>query len=107
MLTNPFTSFRTGAIHRQGNLELIRELPGESVDLIYVDPPFFSNQQYEVISETRRVSGGFGGGAEIATRAEVPVAGCPAQAQREHRDSTGYRQGVKNDQELCSVRNSL
>jgi DNA modification methylase len=31
------------------NLEILKELPEESVDLIYLDPPFFSNQNYEVI----------------------------------------------------------
>lgn len=35
----------TNVIYCRGNLELMRELPGESVDLIYVDPPFFGNQQ--------------------------------------------------------------
>ena len=31
------------------NLEVLRHLPAESVDLIYLDPPFFSNRTYEVI----------------------------------------------------------
>jgi DNA modification methylase len=31
------------------NLEVLRSLPSESVDLIYLDPPFFSNRNYEVI----------------------------------------------------------
>ena len=31
------------------NLEVLRQLPAESVDLIYLDPPFFSNRTYEVI----------------------------------------------------------
>lgn len=31
------------------NLEEIAKLPKESVDLIYIDPPFFTNKQYEVI----------------------------------------------------------
>ena len=36
------------------NLEILREhIPDESVDLIYIDPPFNSNQAYNVIfSET-------------------------------------------------------
>lgn len=49
MLTNPFTSFRAGVIYCRENLELMREMPDEAIDLIYIDPPFFSNQQYEVI----------------------------------------------------------
>jgi DNA modification methylase len=31
------------------NLEVLARLPDESVDLIYLDPPFFSNRNYEVI----------------------------------------------------------
>lgn len=31
------------------NLEILKKLDTESVDLIYLDPPFFSNRNYEVI----------------------------------------------------------
>ena len=31
------------------NLEEIAKLPKESVDLIYIDPPFFTHKQYEVV----------------------------------------------------------
>ena len=31
------------------NLEIMKTLESESVDLIYLDPPFFSNRHYEVI----------------------------------------------------------
>jgi len=31
------------------NLHIMRQLPSESVDLIYIDPPFFSGRQYNVI----------------------------------------------------------
>ncbi|MEY4934108.1 MAG: hypothetical protein RIS64_467 [Bacteroidota bacterium] len=31
------------------NLEILKALPSESVDLVYLDPPFFSNRNYEVI----------------------------------------------------------
>ncbi len=31
------------------NLEVLKDIPSESVDLCYVDPPFFSNRHYEVI----------------------------------------------------------
>lgn len=30
------------------NLQKLRELPDECVDLIYIDPPFNSNRNYEV-----------------------------------------------------------
>lgn len=31
------------------NLEIMKTIPKESIDLIYIDPPFFSNRNYEVI----------------------------------------------------------
>jgi len=31
------------------NLEVLRTLPSNSIDLIYIDPPFFSGRQYNVI----------------------------------------------------------
>jgi DNA modification methylase len=31
------------------NLEILKTIESESVDLIYLDPPFFSNRNYEVI----------------------------------------------------------
>ncbi len=31
------------------NLEIMKKLPSESIDLIYIDPPFFSNKNYAVV----------------------------------------------------------
>ena len=31
------------------NLEILKTLESESVDIIYLDPPYFSNRNYEVI----------------------------------------------------------
>jgi DNA modification methylase len=31
------------------NLEILKTIPEETIDLIYLDPPFFSNRNYEVI----------------------------------------------------------
>jgi DNA modification methylase len=31
------------------NLHVMRQLPSESIDLLYIDPPFFSGRQYNVI----------------------------------------------------------
>jgi site-specific DNA-methyltransferase (adenine-specific) len=31
------------------NLAILKTLEADSVDLIYLDPPFFSNRNYEVI----------------------------------------------------------
>lgn len=38
------------------NVEVLKNIPDESVDLIYIDPPFFSNRHYEII---------WGNGAEL------------------------------------------
>lgn len=42
-------ALETGVIYCDDNLARLQVLPSESVDLIYLDPPFFSNRQYEVI----------------------------------------------------------
>jgi DNA modification methylase len=41
--------FRTNMLYCGDNLERLGQFPDESVDLIYLDPPFFSNRDYEVI----------------------------------------------------------
>jgi DNA modification methylase len=50
------------------NLEELAKLPKESVDLIYIDPPFFTHKQYEVIwgdeAEIRSFEDRWAGGIE-------------------------------------------
>ena len=50
------------------NLEVMKTLESESVDLIYLDPPFFSNRNYEVIwgdkGEVRSFEDRWAGGIE-------------------------------------------
>ena len=49
------------------NLHVMRSLPSESIDLIYIDPPFFSQQNYNVLFggiRTRCVPSGTFGRAE-------------------------------------------
>lgn len=50
------------------NLEEISKLPKESVDLIYIDPPFFTHKQYEVVwgdeAEVRSYKDRWEGGIE-------------------------------------------
>ena len=46
----------TSLIYCGDNLEVLAQFPEKSVDLIYADPPFFSNKQYEII---------WGNGAEM------------------------------------------
>ena len=31
------------------NLQILKKIEKETVDLIYLDPPFFSNRSYEII----------------------------------------------------------
>ncbi len=45
----PVRYLETGVLYRADNLVRLREFPDECVDLIYLDPPFFSNRRYEVI----------------------------------------------------------
>lgn len=42
-------SIETNVIYCADNLEVMKNLPSESIDLIYIDPPFFSNRNYETI----------------------------------------------------------
>jgi DNA modification methylase len=50
------------------NLEILKKLESESVDLIYLDPPFFSNRNYEIIwgdeGEIRSFKDRWSGGIE-------------------------------------------
>jgi site-specific DNA-methyltransferase (adenine-specific) len=39
-------------LHYGDNLDVLQTLPGESVDLIYLDPPFNSNANYGIIFRT-------------------------------------------------------
>lgn len=39
----------TNVLYCDDNLERLASLPSDSVDLVYLDPPFFSNRVYEVI----------------------------------------------------------
>lgn len=46
---NPIGYLETGVLVCGDNLERLAEFPDECIDLVYLDPPFFSNRQYEVI----------------------------------------------------------
>ncbi|MEK7537254.1 MAG: DNA methyltransferase [Patescibacteria group bacterium] len=54
----------TSIIYCGDNLQMLKEIPDESVDLIYIDPPFNSNRNYEVfwgdIQEKRAFEDRFG-----------------------------------------------
>ncbi len=59
----------TGVIYRDDNLRRLSQFPAESVDLIYLDPPFFSNRNYEVIwgdeAEVRSFEDRWQGGIQV------------------------------------------
>lgn len=45
----PIGYLETGVIYCDDNLHRLSQFPADCVDLIYLDPPFFSNRHYEVI----------------------------------------------------------
>jgi DNA modification methylase len=59
----------TGVVYRDDNLERLAMLPADSIDLIYLDPPFFSNRHYEVIwgdeAEVRSFEDRWAGGIHV------------------------------------------
>lgn len=63
------THLETGVIYCGDNLRLLSDLPTDSVDLAYADPPFFSNRQYEVIwgdeAEVRSFEDRWQGGVHV------------------------------------------
>lgn len=44
----PSSLIDTRVVYCGDNLEQLQQLPDECVDLIYIDPPFNSNRNYEV-----------------------------------------------------------
>ena len=59
------------SIYEGDNLEILSKFPSKSIDLIYADPPFFTNKTYEVIwgdkAETRSFKDRWEGGIEHYT----------------------------------------
>lgn len=45
----PVGFLETGVLYCDDNLRRLTMLPADCIDLIYLDPPFFSNRHYEVI----------------------------------------------------------
>lgn len=60
----PKHQLKTNVIYCGDNLQILKEIPDESVDLIYIDPPFNSNRNYETFwhdtQETRAFEDRFG-----------------------------------------------
>lgn len=63
------SALETGVLYCDDNLARMRTLPDESVDLIYLDPPFFSNRVYEIIwgdeAEVRSFEDRWEGGIQL------------------------------------------
>jgi len=63
------TEIETGVIYCDDSLWRLAQLPAASVDLAYLDPPFFSNRRYEVIwgdeAEVRSFEDRWAGGIQV------------------------------------------
>jgi DNA modification methylase len=59
----------TGVVYCDDNLRRLRQFPDQCVDLVYLDPPFFSNRNYEVIwgdeAEVRSFEDRWEGGIQV------------------------------------------
>jgi DNA modification methylase len=59
----------TEVLYCEDNLSRLAVMPAESVDLVYLDPPFFSNRHYEVIwgdeAEVRSFEDRWAGGIQV------------------------------------------
>lgn len=65
----PVNFLETGVIFCDENLNKLAQFPNECIDLIYLDPPFFSNRAYEVIwgdeAEVRSFADRWEGGINV------------------------------------------
>src|SRR4051794_33000168 len=65
----PMANIETGVIYCDDSLWRLSQLPAASVDLAYLDPPFFSNRRYEVIwgdeAEVRSFEDRWAGGIQV------------------------------------------
>jgi site-specific DNA-methyltransferase (adenine-specific) len=46
---SPVDYLETGVLHCKDNVDRLPEFPANCIDLVYLDPPFFSNRNYEVV----------------------------------------------------------
>jgi DNA modification methylase len=65
----PIGFLETGVIYCDDNLHRLSQFPAECIDLVYLDPPFFSNRHYEVIwgdeAEVRSFEDRWQGGIQV------------------------------------------
>jgi DNA modification methylase len=59
----------SSVLYCEDNLRQLRQFPSECIDLVYLDPPFFSNRTYEVIwgdeAEVRSFEDRWAGGIQV------------------------------------------
>ena len=59
----------SGVLYCEDNLRQLAQFPSECIDLVYLDPPFFSNRNYEVIwgdeAEVRSFEDRWAGGIQV------------------------------------------
>lgn len=81
----------TNALYYGDNLSILREfIPDESVDLIYLDPPFDSNRDYNVIFRDRS---GQGSDASILAFGDTWTWGPSASAKHDFLTNSARHQG--------------
>lgn len=65
----PVSHLETGVLYCEDNLKMLSGFPAECIDLVYLDPPFFSNRIYEVIwgdeAEVRSFADRWEGGIQV------------------------------------------
>jgi DNA modification methylase len=65
----PVSFLETGVIYCDENVRRLSQFPSDSIDLIYLDPPFFTNRTYEVIwgdeAEVRSFEDRWDGGIQV------------------------------------------
>lgn len=65
----PVSYLETSVLYCEDNLTMLAGFPAECVDLVYLDPPFFSNRIYEVIwgdeAEVRSFADRWEGGVQV------------------------------------------
>ncbi|WP_350279324.1 DNA methyltransferase [Kribbella sp. HUAS MG21] len=68
-MTSSSVDVDTGVLYREDNITALSRMPTNSVDLVYLDPPFFSNRSYEVIwgdeAEVRSFEDRWEGGIQV------------------------------------------
>jgi DNA modification methylase len=68
-MTPAHVLLKPSVLYRGDNVKILADMPSDSVDLVYLDPPFFSNRNYEVIwgdeAEVRSFLDRWSGGIEV------------------------------------------